>query len=253
MTTSRWKITIEYDGTDYAGWQRQDHAPSVQQCIEEAITGFCQQDIRIHAAGRTDAGVHASGQVAHFDLDYRQRSLTGPNLAKAITAHLRPHPISILSAEPVSDDFHARFDATNKLYIYKVLNRPSPPTYDEGLVWHFKRSLDVRAMHDASQILLGHHDFTTFRDSQCQANSPMRTLDRLDLRRDGDMIYLEAEAKSFLHHQIRNLIGTLTLVGENKWTKSDLKSALDAKDRSKGGITAPAAGLYLQRVDYNMK
>ena len=250
MSIIRWKITIEYDGTAFSGWQRQENVPSVQQSIEEAITGFCQQHITIHAAGRTDAGVHAYGQVAHFDLDYGDRELSGYDLAKAINAHLRPHKISIIEAEPIAEDFHARFAAKNKLYIYRVSNRPAPPSLHRGLVWHVKRPLNAGAMHEAAQVLIGHHDFTTFRDSQCQARSPMRTLDRIDITRDGDDITLETEAMSFLHHQVRNMVGTLALVGEGKWGAGDVRSALDAKDRTKGGPTAPASGLYLARIDY---
>ncbi len=250
MPLKRWKITIEYDGRDYSGWQRQENVPSIQQSIEEAITKFCQQEIVIHAAGRTDAGVHACGQVAHFDLDYGERPLSGFELLKAINAHLRPQPISILHAEEVSEDFHARYSAVNKMYRYLILNRPAPPTFQANQVWHIKKPLDAEKMHEAAQVLLGHHDFTTFRDSQCQAKSPLRTLDRLDIHREGDIIVIEAEARSFLHHQIRNFIGTLVLVGENKWTPNDVKVALEAKDRTKGGITAPAAGLYLFRVDF---
>ena len=250
MPLKRWKITIEYDGRDYSGWQRQENVPSIQQSIEEAITKFCQQEIVIHAAGRTDAGVHACGQVAHFDLDYGERPLSGFELLKAINAHLRPQPISILHAEEVSEDFHARYSAVNKMYRYLILNRPAPPTFQANQVWRIKKPLDAEKMHEAAQVLLGHHDFTTFRDSQCQAKSPLRTLDRLDIHREGDIIVIEAEARSFLHHQIRNFIGTLVLVGENKWTPNDVKVALEAKDRTKGGITAPAAGLYLFRVDF---
>lgn len=250
MPLKRWKITIEYDGTNYSGWQRQQDVPSIQRSIETAIQKFCQQEITIFGAGRTDAGVHACGQVAHFDLDYGERSLTGLELLKAINAHLGDEPISILHAEEVAEDFHARFSATNKMYRYKILNRPAPPTFQNHQVWHFKRPLDAEKMHDAAQVLVGNHDFSTFRDSQCQANSPVRTLDRLDVMRDGDAIIIEAEAKSFLHHQIRNFAGTLTLIGEGKWNDQDLKKALEQKDRTKGGMTAPASGLYLFRIDF---
>lgn len=253
----RWKLIVEYKGTDYAGWQRQkDGVATVQQAIEEAIKGFCQQDITIHAAGRTDAGVHAKGQVIHFDLDYGDRELTGFDLAKALNAHLRPQPISIVQAEIVADEFHARFDAVNKLYQYRIVCRPSFLTHDAGLVWHCKRDLDVARMQEGAKYLLGHHDFTTFRDSQCQAKSPMRTLDRLDIIErvydhcGGREILVEAEAMSFLHHQVRNMVGTLALVGEGKWQPADVKAALGAKDRTKGGPTAPSDGLYLMRVDY---
>lgn len=252
----RWKITIEYRGSDFAGWQRQQDVPSIQQSIEEALYKFCQQDIRLYVAGRTDAGVHALGQVAHFDLDYGERALDGYDLMKAINYHLQPHPISVIYAEKVSEDFHARYGAVNKLYRYRILQRPAFPSMDLGLVWHFKKPLDTKAMHDAAQVLLGYHDFTTFRDAQCQAKSPMKTLDRLDVfervydNHGGTEIIIETEGRSFLHHQVRNMVGTLTLVGGGKWDKADLKAALEAKDRSSGGMTAPSDGLYLVRIDY---
>jgi tRNA pseudouridine38-40 synthase len=247
---TRWKLTIEYSGRPYNGWQRQDGQPSVQQAIEEAIQKFCQQDIRIHAAGRTDTGVHACGQIAHFDLDYGTRFLSGADLAKAINAHLRRESVVILKAEEAAPDFHARFMALNKLYRYRILNRPAPPAIHQGFAWHIWKSMDADAMHDAAQVLLGQHDFTTFRDTDCQAKSPVRTISRIDVVRSGDDIVMEVEAKSFLHHQIRNTIGTLMLVGKGKWTKADVKAALEAKDRTKGGMTAPPDGLYLVRVDY---
>ncbi len=250
---TRWKITIEYEGTNYSGWQRQDKVPSIQQSIEEAIHKFCQQDITIHAAGRTDAGVHARGAVAHFDLD---RDIGGFELAKAINAHLKPQPISIIKAETVSEEFHARFSAKNKLYHYRIINRSPFLTVDAGLAWHIKKKLDAKAMHSAAQVLVGHHDFTTFRDTDCQGKTPVKTLDRLDVtERDYDgaggvEILIAAEGKSFLHHQVRNMVGTLVLVGEGKWTKDMVKQALDAKDRTKGGATAPPDGLFLMRADY---
>lgn len=254
----RWKITIEYKGTGYAGWQRQtDDLPTIQKSIEDALKAFCQQNITIHAAGRTDAGVHARGQVAHFDLDYGDRDLSGFDLAKAINAHLRKDTITITHAEPVHGEFHSRFDAKNKLYIYRIINRSAPPALEDGLVWHFKRDLDIDAMTDAAPTLLGHNDFTTFRDSQCQAKSPMKTLDRIDIiaspydNHGGMEIQFHLEALSFLHHQVRNIVGTMMLVGERKWTKNDLEQALKAKDRTKGGPTAPASGLYFVRVDYD--
>ncbi|MEM7679649.1 MAG: tRNA pseudouridine(38-40) synthase TruA [Pseudomonadota bacterium] len=252
----RWKITIEYKGTDYYGWQRQPDVPSIQQAIEDATHAFCGQDIQITAAGRTDAGVHARGQVAHFDLDYGDRPLTGFDLAKAINAHLRPQPITVIHAEEVSNEFHARFSAINKLYRYRIINRPGFLALEQNLAWQFKKSLDAKAMHEAAQTLLGHHDFTSFRDAQCQANSPMKTLDRLDVSEraydmgGGTEIWIEAEGKSFLHHQVRNMVGTLSLVGEGKWNAGNVKSALEAKDRTKAGPTCPADGLYLMRIDY---
>ncbi len=254
---TRWKLTVEYVGTNYSGWQRQEPGtPSVQAAIENAIKKFCQQDITIHAAGRTDAGVHAKGQVAHFDLDYGTRQLSGLDLAKALNAHLRPQPVSVIKAEPVSADFHARFDARNKLYRYRILSRPAFPAFDQNMVWHLWRPLDVNAMLGAAQFLLGHHDFTTFRASECQAKSPERTLDRLEIfersydESGGREIIIEAEARSFLHHMVRNMVGTLALVGEGKWQPGDVKTALEARDRTKGGPTAPAEGLALVRVDY---
>lgn len=253
---TRWKITVEYDGTNYAGWQRQDGVPSIQQSIEEAIEKFCQKSLTVHVAGRTDAGVHAQGQVAHFDLDYGDRALTPHDLAKAITAHLRPQPIAIVQAEKADPEFHARYSAINKLYTYRIVNRSAPPVKEETQVWHIRRALDVSAMQDAAQVLLGHHDFTTFRDSQCQAKSPEKTLSRLDIGErpydafGGREILFHAEGRSFLHHQVRNMVGTLSLVGEGKWTKGDVKAALEARDRTKGGPTAPSSGLSLIRVDY---
>lgn len=248
--TTRWKLTIEYDGTKYAGWQRQDNAWSVQQAVEEAITGFCQQELRIHVAGRTDAGVHACGQVAHFDLDYGDRALSGYDLAKAINAHLLKQRISILKAEPVHENFHARYDAISKLYTYKILNRFARPTFQKNIVWHVKRPLDIASMRTAARHLLGHHDFTSFRATECQAKSPVRTIDRLDIEKEGDEIHLHVEGRSFLHHQVRNIVGTLALVGDGKWTTDRVKVALDARDRKMGGPTAPPDGLYLMHVDY---
>lgn len=256
MSAKRWKLTIEYRGTDYYGWQRQPDLPSIQQSIEEAIKKFCQQDITIFVAGRTDAGVHACGQVAHFDLDYNDRPLDGYSLMKAINAHLRPAPISIIAAEEVDSEFHARYHAANKLYRYRIIQRPGFLALERGLAWHFKRPLDVAAMQEGAQYLLGHHDFTTFRDAECQAKSPMKTLDRLDVtvkaydNCSGQEIWVETEAQSFLHHQVRNMVGTLSLIGEGKWRPEDMKAALEACDRKKGGPTAPADGLYFMRVDY---
>lgn len=257
MAVKRWKLTIEYRGTDYCGWQRQeDGLPTVQQTLEDAIYKFCQQNITTTVAGRTDAGVHATGQVLHLDLDYGDRPLTGFELLKALNAHMRPAPVSVIGAEIVADDFNARFDATNKLYRYRILQRPAFPALEKGLVWHVKKQLDVDAMQAGAQYLLGRHDFSTFRDSQCQAKSPVRTLDRLEIfAREYDVtggreVIMEAEAQSFLHHQIRNFIGTLALVGEGKWQPEDVKAALEKKDRTAAGPTAPADGLYLMRVDY---
>ncbi len=253
---NRWKLTIEYEGSGFAGWQRQENALSVQQAIEEAITKFCQQELRIHAAGRTDAGVHARGQVAHFDLDYGNRPLDGESLAKALNAHLRPLPISIVSAQEADENFHARFSARNKLYTYRILCRSAPAALENGRLWQIRRGIDVKAMRAAAAVLIGHHDFTTFRDSQCQARSPVKTLDILEIEQlayddfGGVELRIHAQARSFLHHQVRNMVGSLVLVGEGKWSPADLRAALEAKDRTRGGPTAPAEGLYLMRVDY---
>lgn len=256
MILQRWKIVIEYHGAGYHGWQRQDGLPTVQEAIETALHKFCQQNIRLHAAGRTDAGVHARGQVAHFDLDYGTRDLTGFDLAKAINAHLRPQPVSVVAAMPVSSDFHARYHAVNKLYQYRIINRPGFLALDRGLAWQYKKSLDIAKMQEAAQNLVGHHDFTTFRASNCQAKSPVRTLDRLEVRMcpydsyGGQEVIIEAEGRSFLHHQVRNMVGTLALVGEGKWSPDDVKTALAAKHRAAGGPTCPPDGLYLMRIDY---
>lgn len=255
--TARWTLTIEYKGTGYAGWQRQKDVPSIQQAIEEAIFRFCQQEVTVQGAGRTDAGVHAYGQVAHVDLADFNRPMTGFEVAKAINAHLRPQPVSILEARKAGKDFHARYSATGKLYRYRILNRPAFPALERGLIWHIKRpDLDAKAMQRAAQILTGYHDFTTFRDSQCQAKSPERTLDRLAVTErpyddcGGREIIIEAEAQSFLHHMVRNIAGSLVLVGEGKWRAADLKKALEARDRTAGGPTAPAGGLALICVNY---
>lgn len=256
MTTTRYKMIVEYKGTAYRGWQRQRDVPSVQEDIERAIEAFSGQVVKIQAAGRTDAGVHANGQVIHADFEPFSKPMDGFLVAKAINAHLRPAPIAIVKAEIVDDEFHARFDATNKLYRYRIITRPAFLTHDRDLAWLRYRPLDVDAMHEAAQHLIGRHDFSSFRDAECQAKSPVRTLDRIEVTtRDyddhgGQEITIEAEAKSFLHHQIRNITGTLHLVGEGKWKPDDVKTALEAKSRSAAGPTAPADGLYLVRIDY---
>ena len=245
---------IEYDGRPYAGSQRQPDRKTVQGELEKALTKFCQQEIKITAAGRTDAGVHAKAQVAHFDLDYGDRPLSGFDLAKALNAHLGSQPVSVIDAEKMDDNFHARFGALNKLYTYRIINRPYGLTLDQGFAWWVKRPLDIEAMRNAAQILIGEHDFTTFRDTECQAKSPVRTLDRLEIETidilGGQEILIHACGRSFLHHQVRNMVGTLSLVGEGKWTKADVKVALEAKDRTAGGPTAPSDGLYLVKIDY---
>jgi tRNA pseudouridine38-40 synthase len=249
----RWKLTIEYDGRGFSGWQRQENANSVQECVEKAIHGFCGETVTVHVAGRTDAGVHATGQVAHIDL---QRAWEAKAVRDAINFHLRPHPAAVVKAEPAAADFHARFQARNRVYCYRILTaRRSPPMLDEGRVWHVSRELDVAKMSAAARHLLGHHDFSSFRAAECQAKTPMRSLDRLDfVEREhlsfGRHLELWAEARSFLHHQIRNMAGTLALVGEGKWQPDDVRGALEARDRTKAGPMAPAEGLYFVRVDY---
>jgi tRNA pseudouridine38-40 synthase len=257
MAVTRWKIIIQYKGTDFCGWQIQpDGMPTIQEEIESAIFKFCGQRIRITTAGRTDSGVHAHGQVAHFDLDYDDRHLSGTDLAKAINAHLIPHPIAILHAEKISDEFHARFDAKNKLYRYRIITRRAPPVMDRDYVWHIKYKLDIDAMREGAKYLVGHHDFTSFRDTNCQAKSPIRNLNRLDIITkpyddfDGEEIWFELEAQSFLHHQCRNMVGTLVKIGRGKIPASDIPNILAAKDRAAAGMTSPPEGLSLVRIDY---
>lgn len=256
---TRWKLTLEYDGRDYAGFQIQPDIQTVQGELEKAIKAFCQQEISITVAGRTDSGVHALAQVAHFDLDYKhadgsKRVMDGHAMAKAINAHLMPQPIVVVKAEAVADDFHARFGAKHKLYSYRVMNRPYPLSLDQGRAWWRKTMLDVEAMREGTKYFIGQHDFTSFRDTECQAKSPVRTVDALDIEtRDilgGVEILFHVRGMSFLHHQVRNMVGTLTLVGEGKWQPKDIVSAIAAKDRTAGGPTAPADGLYLVSIDY---
>jgi tRNA pseudouridine38-40 synthase len=253
-------LTIEYDGRSYAGYQIQPDIATVQGEIEKAIYKFCQQKISITAAGRTDAGVHALAQIAHFDLEYKNsdgsdRSLDGFGLAKAINAYLRPQPIVIVDAREVSEDFHARFGAKRKLYTYRIINRPYGLGLDQGRAWWRKTHLDVEAMQEAAKVFIGRHDFTSFRDTECQAKSPIRTVDGIDIETcnilNGQEIIFHTRGMSFLHHQVRNMVGTLTLVGEGKWSVNDVQIALDAKDRKAGGPTAPSDGLYLVSIDYN--
>lgn len=243
----RYKLTIEYDGGPYSGWQRQENAPSVQAAIEEAVHGFCGERITLHGAGRTDSGVHALGQVAHLDL---ARTVLADRVRDALNAHLRPAPIAIVLAETVEADFHARFDAVKRAYLYRITDRRAPLALERGRTWHTPHRLDAARMHTAAQSLVGKHDFTTFRAAACQAESPLKTLDWIDVRRDGDVIEIRAEARSFLHHQVRSLTGSLKYVGEGKWEPEDIARALAARDRSACGPVAPAHGLYLTRVDY---
>lgn len=246
--TQRFKLLIEYDGTDFVGWQHQDNGFSVQEAIETAITKFSGETPRLHCAGRTDAGVHALGQAAHVDIE---RDITAFRLTNAINANLRPHPVSILSAEPVSDQWSARFNATARHYEYRIINRRAPLAIERGKAWWVPSKLDAAAMHDAAQILVGEHDFTTFRNTRCQAKSPIKTLDKLDVSRYGEMIVIEASAQSFLHNQVRSMVGTIKLVGDGKWMVKDIAKALKAKDRKAVGLNAPSEGLYLKAVSYD--
>lgn len=243
----RYKLTIEYDGTPFSGWQRQSGAPSVQAAVEEAAYDFCGESVTLHAAGRTDAGVHALGQVAHLDL---ARQVPTDTLRDALNAHLRPAPVAILSAEQVPDTFHARFNAIRRAYLYRIIDRRAPLTLERQRAWHVTRPLDAELMHEAAQALVGKHDFTTFRAAACQANSPVKTLDRIDVRRAGEIVEIRAEARSFLHHQVRSLTGSLKYVGEGKWQPDEIARILAARDRAACGVVAPPDGLYLTRVDY---
>jgi len=244
---ARYRLVIEYLGSAFVGWQHQENGLSVQQALEEAIFRYCGERLRTTAAGRTDSGVHALGQVAHFDL---ARARDAHQIQQALNFHLRPLPVAVLSVAPVGDDFNARFDAVRRHYRYRIVNRAAPLTVDRGLAWHVAQPLDAGAMHEAARELLGRHDFTTFRASRCQARSPVKTLDGLAVSRHGDEIIVEAEARSFLHHQVRSMVGTLSLVGRGKWTAADVAAALAARDRKALGFNAPPEGLYLLRVDY---
>lgn len=244
----RYRLTIEYDGGPYRGFQTQADLPSVQGAIEAAVLGFAGETVRIHAAGRTDTGVHATGQVIHVDLT---RDWKPEVVMNALNAHLVPQPVAVLHAQVVADDWHARFSAKARRYQYRILNRPAPPALDRGKVWHVKKPLDAEAMHDAAQALVGHHDFTTFRDMQCQAKSPLKTLDTATVRREGEMVLLEFASRSFLHRQVRSMAGSIVEVGVGRWTKADLAGALEAKDRRACGPVAPADGLYFTGVRYD--
>ncbi len=245
----RYRLDIEYDGSAYAGWQRQAGQPSVQQAIEKAIHGFCGQTVSIRGAGRTDAGVHALGQVAHVDL---QKDWNDDTVRDAVNAHLglAGDTVAILAARKVADDFDARFSAVARHYLYRIVNRRARLAIDARRAWWVPRPLDADAMQAAARMLVGRHDFTTFRSIHCQAKSPVRTLDLLEVTRDNDVIEIRASARSFLHNQVRSMTGTLKRVGEGAWTPDDVKAALDAVDRTRCGPVAPPDGLYLTRVDY---
>ena len=243
----RYKLTLEYDGTSFVGWQIQDNGPSVQGRLAQAIKAFSGEDTIPRGAGRTDAGVHALGQVAHFDL---AKDWATDKVRDALNAQVRPDAISVLACERATDDFDARFSATARHYLYRIVTRRAPLALDRNRAWHVVHTLDAAAMHEAAQALIGHHDFTTFRSAECQAASPVKTLDRLAVTQTGDDIMIEASARSFLHNQVRSMVGSLKLVGEGKWAAADLKQAFHARNRGACGPVAPACGLYLMRVDY---
>ena len=243
----RYRLTVEYDGRDFVGWQRQDNGPSVQAALEAAIAAFCGHEVAVFAAGRTDAGVHAAAQTVHVDLD---KAMPADKVRDAANFHLKPQPVAVLSAAEVDDDFHARFSAIGRRYVYRIVNRRAPLTYLRGRAWHVVPPLDADAMHRAAQALVGRHDFTTFRSVQCQAKSPLKTLTALDVARDGEEVRITALARSFLHNQVRSMVGSLKKIGEGRWAETEIAAALVARDRSRCGPVAPPDGLYLDAVYY---
>lgn len=244
---TRFALTVEYDGRPFMGWQRQDHGPSVQQAIEDAAFAVTSERAVVHAAGRTDAGVHGRGMRAHLDI---AKPITAFRLMEALNARVRPNPVAILDCVEVADDWHARFSCLARHYEYRIVNRRAPLTWEKGLAWRIAADLDAETMHAAAQALVGQHDFTTFRSVHCQSASPLKSLDRLDVRREGDRISVFASARSFLHHQVRSMVGCLALVGEGKWAVGDVARALAARDRAALGLNAPSDGLYFLRADY---
>ncbi len=243
----RYRLLIEYDGGPFVGWQMQAGGPSVQGVITQAIAAFADEKVTVHGAGRTDAGVHALGQVAHVDL---ARDWRPDRVRDALNAKLRPHPVAVLAVEKATDSFHARFSAKRRHYLYRIVNRRADLALERDRAWRVPRPLDAAAMHAAAQRLIGRHDFTTFRAADCQAKSPVKTLDRLDVERAGDEVRVHASARSFLHHQVRSMVGSLVLVGEGKWSANDFSAALAARSRAACGPVAPPEGLYLVSVDY---
>lgn len=244
---TRFALTVEFDGRPFMGWQRQEHGPSVQQAIEDAAHLVTGERVVVHAAGRTDAGVHGLGMRAHVDI---AREITPFRLMEALNARVRPHPVAILDCVEVPDDWHARFSCRARHYEYRIVNRRAPLTWEKGLAWRLANPLDAEAMHDAAQILVGRHDFTTFRSVHCQSESPLKSIDRLDVVREGDRLLVRASARSFLHHQVRSMVGCLALVGQGKWSAEDLRDALEARDRTRLGLNAPPDGLFFVRADY---
>jgi len=244
---TRWRLTIEYDGGPFMGWQRQEHGPSVQQALEDALRRMTGEESQFIAAGRTDAGVHALAMSAHVDV---MKSLTAHRLREGLNALVRPQPISILDVAEVPDDWHARFSCVGRRYVYRILNRRAAPALDARRVWHLAVPLDADAMLEGAAHLVGRHDFTTFRSAQCQSDSPVKTLDRLDVSRAGEEIHVIAAARSFLHHQVRSMVGCLALVGRGQWSPGDIRQALEARDRSALGLNAPPHGLYFVEAIY---
>ena len=244
---TRFAIAVEFDGRPFMGWQRQDHGPSVQQAIEDAAFAVTGEKAVVHAAGRTDAGVHGLGMRAHLDI---RREITPFRLMEALNARLRPDPVAILDCVAVPDDWHARFSCLARHYEYRIVQRRAPLTWEKGLAWRIAAELDAEAMHAAAQALVGRHDFTTFRSAHCQSDSPVKTLDRLDVVRDGERLLVHASARSFLHHQVRSMVGCLGLVGQGKWRVEDVGHALEARDRARLGLNAPPDGLFFVRADY---
>ena len=244
---TRWRLTIEFDGGPFMGWQRQDHGPSVQQALEEALERMTGEQATFTAAGRTDAGVHALAMPVHADV---MKSLTPHRLREGLNALVRPQPISVLDAQPAAEDWHARFSCTQRRYLYRILNRRAPPALEAGKVWHVAVPLDLAAMQEGAAMLVGRHDFTTFRSVHCQSDSPEKTLDRLDVRREGEEVLIEAAARSFLHHQVRSMVGCLALVGRGRWKPEEIRTALEARDRAALGLNAPPHGLYFVEAIY---
>jgi tRNA pseudouridine38-40 synthase len=244
---TRWRLAIEYDGGPFMGWQRQDHGPSVQQTLEEALQRMTGEQAQFTAAGRTDAGVHALAMAAHVDV---MKSLTPHRLREGLNALVRPQPISILQVEEVADDWHARFSCIGRRYLYRILSRRAPPALDSGRVWHIAVPLDVDAMRQGAAHLVGRHDFTTFRSAHCQSDSPVKTLDSLEVSRSGEEIHVAAAARSFLHHQVRSMVGCLALIGRGQWRPDEMRGALEARDRSALGFNAPPQGLYFVEAVY---
>ncbi|HEV2594017.1 MAG TPA: tRNA pseudouridine(38-40) synthase TruA [Sphingomicrobium sp.] len=244
---TRWRLTIEFDGTPFMGWQRQEHGPSVQQTLEEALSRMTGEEAAVTAAGRTDAGVHALAMAAHVDI---RRELSAHRLREGLNALVRPSPVSVLDVQPAAPDWHARFSCAGRRYLYRILNRRAPPALDSRRVWHIPVQLDAEAMREGAAHLVGRHDFTTFRSAHCQSESPLKTLDQLDVVCVGEELHVTAAARSFLHHQVRSMVGCLAMVGRGQWRADDMRQALEARDRAALGFNAPPHGLYFSKAIY---